>query len=320
MLRTKGYFLACSLALTTMSGLEAHAFVQNHTLKQALPAKQKPKLPPRAEVKLPVGNTNVATKPSPKQPGMKHELLQHKKFAVAKAQVPAQPSAVQDTPRGKIRQVPAKKEQRAYQEMAQVAKQNKASLKKLGTKKNALKTFQTKGLFSKKQTHFSKPKHSIKERAPNGDAITIEDGSAWTIKDKDQQTVRSWSENAPITFTANSLSIWSKLLRRPLIHKYRIVNLHTKESVEANLSLGPFVHNPNTRRIRKIALTRGEVVFSNGTLWRCDTSKASQKLLQDWRVGDFVITGTNNTWFGLGQQEIVINVSSNNWVSAQRLL
>ena len=236
------------------------------------------------------------------------------------AKVASKPVNTQQAPRATTRALSEQTLQKAYQQMEIEAQNNKKAFSAVGTKKNALRSLQAKGLFSKKKAHFPKPKHVVKERAPNGDALTIEDGSAWTIKDKDQKIVKDWSENTPITFVPNKLSLWSKLVRQPLTHKYCIVNLKTKESVQANLSLGPFVHNPYAVRIRKISKPKGEVVFSDGTLWKCDTSKASQALLNDWRIGDFIATGTNNTWFGLGQQEIIINVSSDNWLAAQRLL
>ena len=229
--------------------------------------------------------------------------------------------------RCKQRPLPVKKEQAIYKEMAQVASNTRLILAANGARReDIVKTLAPRALFSgalcssSQGVLFTNPAHTILEVAPSGDVLTIQDGSAWTISEKDRAVVLSWTVNTPlITFTPNSLSLWAKITQKEMMYKYRIVNLKTGASVAANLSLGPFVHNPNTLRIRRFDQKRGELACTNGTVWKLEESKLSAKISRDWRNGDFVITGTNNTWFGLKEQNIIINVSADNWLPAHRL-
>jgi hypothetical protein len=217
---------------------------------------------------------------------------------------------------------PVKNERAVYKEMAEIAANTRQILAASGARReDVVKTLNSRALCSSSESvFFAKPLHTVLEVAPYGDLLTIEDGSAWTINGKDREIVKSWDLNSPlITFTPNSLSLWAKLTRKELMYKYCIVNLKTGASVQANLALGPFVQNPNTLRIRRFDKKSGELAFTNGSVWQLDTSKLSAKIYNDWRNGDYVITGSNNTWFGLKDQNIIINVSADNWLPAQRL-
>jgi len=288
------------MALTSLFGLDAVIAPREQFI-----AKKKTAQRPRPQKNAP----NLRPLPKAQKPEQKAVQRKNQNATTTPQEAPE---------RGIIRLMPPKHQKRAYQEMAESAKKNRKAFSQVGTPKEAFKSLLAKGLFSSTKSHFPKPKHYIHERSPNGDALTIEDGSAWSIKESDQKTVQGWSPNAPITFTPNKLSLISKLMFGTLTHNYRVVNLQTKESAQASLALGPFTNNENTKRIRKVT-SNGELTFNDGTVWKCDTSKASLPIFKAWRAGQYVITGVNNTWFGLGQDNIIINVSSDNWLTAQRV-
>lgn len=222
--------------------------------------------------------------------------------------------------RSEVRSLPLKKQEAIYKKIAAKAKQNQKVLSLSAKNKDIVTTLQTRDLCaSKTMIAFPKTPHFLHERSPQGELVTIENGSAWAIKEADQPIARGWSQGTALTISPNELSLWGKLTRKELRHKYRIINLVTNESVQANLSLGPFIHNPHTLQIRRIDKYAGEIAFTNGTLWRVDTSHLSAQILHDWLVDDFIITGQNNTWFGLGYADIIINVSTDNWLPAQRV-
>lgn len=210
-------------------------------------------------------------------------------------------------------------EDAVYKKMAHIAKKTERALKHVSADKDIVKTLEARSLCAKQVALFPKAPNFLTEISPNADVITFENGAAWSIAEKHQALAQSWDTGAPLVITPNQLSLWSKLTKKGLKHKYRLVNLETNKYVEANLSLGPYAHNPYTLKIRKINTKTGEVSFTNGTLWRVDNSAVSSALLRDWEVGDYVMTGSNNTWFGLGLPEIVVNVTSDNWLPAQRL-
>lgn len=223
--------------------------------------------------------------------------------------------------RCKAKPRPAEKEHAIYQEMSRIANNTARILgAKSETREDIVKTFVGRSLCSsKKAVAFPSTMHLVKELSPNGDLITIQDGSGWTVREKDFQTVQSWHATSEIAITPNWLSLWGKITRKQLVYKYRITNLATKENVEANLSVGPFRDDAHTLRIRRIEKERGQITFTNGTMWHYEPSRVTNAIVGDWRVGHYIIPATNNTWFGLSHNDIIINVSTDNWMPASRI-
>jgi hypothetical protein len=222
--------------------------------------------------------------------------------------------------RCKQRPAPEKRNQVVYNQMAKAAVKTESAFGGSGRNK-AIKTLQARGLCSSKQQtgSYTTTPNVLNELSPNGDTITIENGSAWSIAENDQNTARRWSKGSPLVITPNSLTIWAKLTKKALKYKYRIVNLETKASVQANLSLGPFINSPFTHKIRKVNLARGEVYCTNGTVWKLDNSKIGGVLLQGWKEGDYIMSGSNSTWYGMGMPQIMVNVTTDNWLPAKRI-
>jgi hypothetical protein len=220
----------------------------------------------------------------------------------------------------KARPLPPKKEQKLYSQMAQEAAKTKKRMEKRFGKTNP------KQLAQKAVIDFQRINHVLTDVSPRGDTLTIQDGSAWSVAETYQDTAASWAQGQQMgelvyLEISPNLSIWHKLFgseNNPK-YKYIVTNLRDGTYVETNLALGPFVNNPNTRRIRKIDFARGEVYFTNGTLWKCDTQGAVGQIFKEWRNGDYVITGVNDSWFKFWNQDIIINVSADNWIPAARV-
>ncbi len=214
----------------------------------------------------------------------------------------------------KSQRMPRKKEAQLYKEMAKVAKATKEEVnKKHGN-------IQPKDL-APKAAAFARVFHTLTEMSPRGDIITLQDGSAWSVGEDYHAIAASWMPSNELNISPN-LSVWYKLFgwgNGSPKYKYLITNNDKNQSVEANLSLGPFVHNVNTKRIRRIDKSRGEIYFTNGTLWKCEAKGAAGEIFNEWKVGDYVTTGTNDTWFSFWNQDIIINFSADNWIPAERL-
>jgi hypothetical protein len=150
-----------------------------------------------------------------------------------------------------------------------------------------------------------------------GDIITIQDGSQWSVSEQDHDTVKSWSVNAPVTFAPN-LSVWNHFTGHEPKHKYKAINLDTGDTVEVNLSQGPYTSSKHVKRIHRINKAKGEIYLSNGTLWKCANDDAAKEVFNEWKAGDYLIPGTNDTWYSFQKQDIMINVSADNWLPAQR--
>jgi hypothetical protein len=253
-LRSKAHFLAFGVALTSMVGLNATAFVEDNTPKTGCHRCQKQRLPKSQEAHL-------------------------------------------------------------YKQMARDAAKAKKQGKKIKAGKN--EKLAARSLCSKKAVSFPKMPQIVHQLTQTADSVTTANGAVWSIATGDQKVAQKWISGQPLTIVPNSMGLWSKLTRKTLQHKYRLVNLETKRSVQASLAALPVANN--SLKIRKINLKTHEVSFSNGTLWKLDASKASTALLNTWKAGDVVLTGDNNTWFARGMTDIVINATTDNWIAAKRL-
>lgn len=201
-----------------------------------------------------------------------------------------------------------------------IAAQARHTQKAYASPKDVITTMKPRALCaSSSMLIFAKTPHFLTDVSIRGELLSLEDHSGWSIKDSDQLTASRWTESAAIAITPNDLSLWAKLTNKELRYKYRITNLQTNEHVEANLTRGPLVYGQYTTSIRRIDRYSVEIALNNGTLWRLDTSKASSSLFKKWLEGDHVITGTNNTWFGLGYSDIIINSETDTWLPAQRV-
>lgn len=217
--------------------------------------------------------------------------------------------------------MPIKEKQEVYGLMAEMANQNK----RLVGGKNAPSSpsglnIQQKGLFSFfKASPFPVVTHFVRETDPKGNIITIQDGTVWSVSEKDRDIAKTWRVHDEITVKPNSLTLWQKLTGKKNVHEYRLMNLQTNETVAVNMSLGPFKYNPNRRVIETIDLARGEIFLNDKTLWKIEPSDPARQILRSWKKGHTIICGTNDTWFSLGSPFILISVDTDNWIPATRI-
>lgn len=217
--------------------------------------------------------------------------------------------------------LPEKKENALYSKMAEMAAKNQkfAGGKNAPASPQKLNVRDRGFFFFDSPSPFESVTHYLKETDVKGSIVTIQDGSVWRIKESEQYIVKRWPVNSELTVKPNSLTLWNKLTGSRPDHKFRLVNLKTNESVAASLSLGPFKFSPNTRKIEDVDYGRGELYLNNGQIWKVDTTGPCQQILHDWRKGQAVICGSNDTWFSLGSPLIIISVEKENWLPATRI-
>lgn len=217
--------------------------------------------------------------------------------------------------------MPAQQEAKIYGEIAKIAAKNRKFIggKNAPTSPSKL-NIQERGwnLFGSSNT-YPAISHYVRETDAAGSIVTIQDGSVWSVKENDQDIVKNWSVHTELTIMPNKLSLWNKLTGTKPAHKFRLVNLQNNQEVAANMSLGPFKYNPNTRKIDRIDYSRGEVYLNNGTIWKVDMDRPCLQILRDWQKGHAMICGTNDTWFSLGSPFILISVEKENWLPATRV-
>jgi hypothetical protein len=220
--------------------------------------------------------------------------------------------------RQKPKPLPKEEEQKLY---ADVAKQAEANKKRFGGPKaaNKPKLQQKSCYYSQSSVKFPVASHFISEVDPAGSMVSIQDGSGFTVKENQQYIAKTWELNSPIAVKPNSLSLWNKIQGSKPIHKYQLVNLKTNQSVEATLALGPFKNNPSARQILRLDGVTGEIYLNNGSCWKVDLKGTGAEFFKSWKKNHYVILGMNDTWFSLGNQFIMIDVDTDNWLPASRV-
>ncbi|MBS0636901.1 MAG: hypothetical protein JSS12_05280 [Verrucomicrobia bacterium] len=227
----------------------------------------------------------------------------------------------QNKQRVQPRPLPEKKESALYSQMADMALKNQKFVggKKAPASRDQLNIRDKGYFFFNSPAPYETVTHYLKEADARGSLVTIQDGSVWAVKESDQYLVKRWPVNAALTVKPNSLTLWNKLTGTRPDHKFRIVNLKTNESVAASLSLGPFKFSPNTRKIEDLDYARGEIYLNNGTIWKVDLTGPCQQIFRDWKKGQAIICGSNDTWFSLGSPFILVSVEKENWLPATRI-
>ena len=71
------------------------------------------------------------------------------------------------------------------------------------------------------------------------------------------------------------------------------------------MTYAPIVNGEFSLRIIDLYPAKNEIILSDTSRWKIYSK--DQYLLNEWAIGDYVIIGTNNSWFGLSN--IIINCS-----------
>lgn len=145
------------------------------------------------------------------------------------------------------------------------------------------------------------PKHVyiLKNVGSKGKTLTTLDETIWEISSMDAPKLAYWAPNSPIIIMPNYS--WFSA------YDYMLHNQWTNESVKANLSQGPFVKHATF--IQQIDSRSGYVKLSNGSVWTVNRSRE----VDNWRPGQAVLIGENDTW--MGKPNILININENNFAT-----
>lgn len=165
------------------------------------------------------------------------------------------------------------------------------------------------GLFANQypQLFFPYSCHSISAVSTLGDSVALEDGSIWDVHPSAKNEVLSWKESDPLLIFPNRA--WFST------YKYKICNQVLKTEVEANMTYGPLVGGEFSLQIIAIDPVKNEIYLSDNSRWRICSS--DNYLLNEWLVGDYIIVGSNNSWF-CSLKNVLINSNMYNHVRAQQ--
>lgn len=127
-------------------------------------------------------------------------------------------------------------------------------------------------------------RHNIISVYDDFSAIRLEDGSLWQVPFYERWTISRWFMEHRLYVTHNSL--YSS-------YHFKIVNLDTNETVEANcIEKGQF-QNPFSRIVEYV--TYDGVRLNDGTFWKVDAY--DYNYCGNWLPGDVVIVGVNTGFF-----------------------
>jgi len=149
--------------------------------------------------------------------------------------------------------------------------------------------------------------HMLSSVSAMGNEIEIEDGSVWRISPDQSDSILTWKQDDPIIITQN---------RNWFSHTsfaFLIVNEANKQSVYANLHLGPYVESPHTHHVIAIDHSHGHIVLENQSIW--NISSYDSNIFEEWHLYDAIILGTNSSWTS-SKQLLLINVNTNSFVRA----
>lgn len=134
-----------------------------------------------------------------------------------------------------------------------------------------------------------------------GDAITLEDGSIWSVCSDDTYKTLNWLTSDLIVITPNHS--WFS------IYDYVITNQNTGIAVKVNLVLGPLVDAVYRYWIVAVDYLQDRVWLNDGSIW----SMTDCTVMKKWQVGDTVIIGVNDGWYSSSNPNILINVNMLNY-------
>jgi len=166
--------------------------------------------------------------------------------------------------------------------------------------------------FSYRETGYkSSSMHSINDVFIKDKSLDIENGASFTIRDWDASTITTWMKGAPVRITPNHS--WTNS------YEYCLTNQVTGTSVQATLTRGPYELSPYNRRVAQLNTTTGELVLDNGEYYVIGDSGTERDIFCKWQDKDLIIIGDNDSWFSFGYKNILINIATDNWVTASRI-
>jgi hypothetical protein len=160
---------------------------------------------------------------------------------------------------------------------------------------------QEKCLGAPKST-YNNPFYYVKCVGADGETLITTDETVWQIAPSSTNIILGWPENSTITISPSKW--YSK-------YDYYLTNSATQECACAKLSQGPFLQYAIF--VSQIYHYTHSLTLSNGTVWLI----AGDPNFDSWQVGQAVLLGVNDTWFG--RPNMIININENNYVTATRI-
>jgi len=142
----------------------------------------------------------------------------------------------------------------------------------------------------------------IKEIGVNGKTITLHDESIWEVSHNSAYTSKYWMPNSHVVIKPNKSWFSS--------YDYILYNIDHQDSITVNLSQGPF--QKHGVFIQYIEPCSRYIHLSNGTGWNV----SNYKEFRDWREGQFVFIGENDSWWG--PKYILLNINENTYLPASK--
>ncbi|MBI5274670.1 MAG: hypothetical protein HY860_06440 [Chlamydiales bacterium] len=159
---------------------------------------------------------------------------------------------------------------------------------------------------------YHSPYRLVRSVDPSGRTLEMDDSAIWVIANSSQREVIRWLKNDPLIIYPCLWPAWYG-------GSFWIFNEKLGTYAYADLSLGPVINGDCTNHIIQIDFYRGEIVLRDArgyqNLWRVSTSDLN--LLTNWRLGDSIIIGSNQSPAAQWQDRsdyILINVAENMYV------
>ena len=161
--------------------------------------------------------------------------------------------------------------------------------------------------------------HWIDHFPSEGNLIELDDHSRWIFDFNDAHIIRYWQPSDQIVISPKeNCYLWGSNF------DYVLTNQGTGTSVNVNPYLGPVEGGVRTTWIEGIDFNNGRVYLKNGegvsSVW--EISNNDIDLFEDWRPGNALIIGVNNSWLWWFSSFnfIIINVNHNHYVRARMIL
>jgi hypothetical protein len=157
--------------------------------------------------------------------------------------------------------------------------------------------------------------HHWIDQFPSTNVIKLEDGSEWTVGQKEAYAIRFWKQGDPVVITRNHS--WFPQGNYCLTNKNR-----NDAYAQVTLSLGPTLSGLYTHWVIGMDFSLGQVHLTNGkgerTTWHISHNDAA--LFKKWQINDNVIIGINDGWGASFSafDHILINVPVNHNVRAKQ--
>jgi hypothetical protein len=149
--------------------------------------------------------------------------------------------------------------------------------------------------------------HSVTAVSALGDFFSLEDGSVWSVNPSYSKEVLIWKSTDPLLIYPTRAWFSS--------YKYTIFNQSLNSSVEVTLTQGPLIDGQNSLRVVGVDKIKGELYLNDNSRWTICSS--DMYLLEYWQEGDYIIVGSNNSWF-CSHKNVLINSNLYSHIRAQQ--